>query len=122
MRVSFRTEESGPLPGLSDLQEGNPAQVARDHPQPQPPLHPISATIAALAPPIVAPQAGNTSLDPGSPPLAAPESRCAFQCPALLRCLAHCRQSHLLDACGLELLRCISGVDSAVGCHHTRRP
>jgi hypothetical protein len=122
MSFSFRTGASGPLPGLHRLQEGDAAQVARDHSQSQPAFHSFPAVIPALAPAIVPPQARDPSLNSRSPPIATSKGWPALPGSTFLCCFAERRDGHLLDPSGLELFLRLGKVDPAIGCDQTRRP
>src|SRR5437868_7117736 len=80
------------------------AQIARDHPEPEPPFHPVLPMIGAFAPPIVPPQAGNAPLDARTPAVSSFEAPRLFQGLTFLGKLARGWDGHPLDCGGFELV------------------
>src|SRR5437588_6453666 len=86
------------------------AQIARDHPESEPPFHPVLPMIGTFAPPIVPPQAGNAPLDARTPPVSSFEAPCMFQGLAFLRECACCWDRHPLDPHGRKSWLRLGGV------------
>ncbi len=106
---------------LGLLRQGDAAQEAFDHPQAQPPLHPVKPVIATFAPSIVASQAGASPLDARTPPIPAfPRAR-VFQRLAFPRELARGWDGHPLDSGGFQLFLRFRRMHASVARHQTRR-
>ena len=118
---SFRTEELLVSEELCSFEESDPTQEAFNDSQTEPPFHPVSAVIAALAPAIIPPQTGNPPFNSRSPPVATPTGWRAFPRTTLVRRLAHSWDRHRFNARSPELLLRVSGVDPTIGGHQPRR-
>src|SRR5437899_3157389 len=97
------------------------AQIARDHPEPEPPFHPVLPMIGALAPPIVPPQAGNAPLDARTPPVSSFETARLFQGLTFLGKLARGWDGHPLDGGGFELVLRFCRMHAPIARDQTRR-
>src|SRR5260370_21531394 len=92
------------------LRQGDAAQVTGDDSQTQPPLHPVLPVIGAFAPPVIASQARNASLDARTPPIPAPPAARVLQRVAFLRKLAGCWNSYQLHSRSRQALLGLGGM------------
>src|SRR5258708_31597796 len=94
-------------------------EVTRDHPEAQPPLHPVWPVIGTFAPAIIAAQARDPPLDSRAPAIAAPEGACVFQRLAFLRERARGGGSHPPDLRAVDGGPPFGAGESSIGCSHS---
>ena len=70
--------------GAGDRGLGHMTQIAGEHPQPEPPFHPVFPVIPASTPPVIPSQARNAPLDARTPPIPALPPARVLHCFAFL--------------------------------------